>query len=238
MKHIKRIIDLFTLNIFLCFNVLNSQSQQVVPGSGELLSKLRLNKNAGGIEKVTYSNIDGDPFIYRDFIPGRMILKNGEIYSLNLRYDIYTSKIQFKDKDEIFEIINQEKLALIVIDTITFQYSNYLKSPGEANSVENSWFILKTDGKCKLFIKKNIRIQDAELPKPYQEAKPAKFIHTSDTYYLKPEDKSAVRIDNKKDLLNIFTDKKDQITEFINSNKLGVKEVYDLVKIISFYNSL
>ncbi len=88
-----------------------------------------------------------------------------------------------------------------------------------------------------MLIKKNIRIQDAELPKLYQDAKPAKFIHTGDTYYLKPENKTAVRIDNKKDLLSILADKKDEITSFINSNKLGVKEVDDLAKIISFYNN-
>ena len=89
-----------------------------------------------------------------------------------------------------------------------------------------------------LLIKKNIRVQDAEPAKLYQEAKPPKFVATADTYYLKPEGKSAVRIKNKKDLLTVLADKSDALDSYISSNKLGVKEIEDLAKIVAYYNSL
>ena len=167
-----------------------------------------------------------------------MVLKTGEVLGLSLRYDIYSRQIHFKNKDKVYEVVNPEKLDMIVIDTISFQYITYLNSPDDSKPEGGSFLILKTDGECKLFVKKNMRIQDAEVPKAFQDAQPAKFIPLGDTYYLKPDKKSAVRVDSKKDLLNILADRKNELSKFIDSNKLGTKDLDDLVKIVTFYNSL
>ncbi len=227
------------LDILLISVPENIRSQQVyLEGSEELLNILRLDQNITQFETVTYGSIDGNPFLYPDFAPGRLILKTGDTLNLSLRYDIYSRQIHFKNKDKVYEVVNPEKLDMVVIDTISFQYITCLKSPGDFSPEGSSFLILKTDGKCKLFIKKNMRLQDAEVPKAFQEAQPAKFIPLGDTYYLKPDKKNAVRVDSKKDLLNILSDRKDELSKFIDSNKLGTKDSDDLVKIVTFYNSL
>ncbi len=213
-------------------------SQIIVPGSESLLAKLRLNEGIEGIKSETYDNITGDPYIYKDFHEGELTLQNGETYRLNLRYDIYGNQVHLKDNDNIYGIIHPEKIALIVIDTVRFLYSNYGNSPGGKSSGNGSYFILENDGKCKLLIKRNIRIQDAEPPKLYQDAKPAKFIHTNNTYYLKLEDNNAVLIRNKKDILSVLNDKKEAITAYLNSNNPNIKKVEDLSGIVNYYNSL
>jgi hypothetical protein len=246
MKNLKNIMIFLIANLFLNLQILTCQEGQNETSYKDIYitdyldfeSKLRLNKSADGIDKVAYSSIDGDPYIYRDFVTGKLILRTGEILQIDLRYDTYSDQIQFKDKDQIFKVINENNLALVVIDTIMFQYCMYQKSKDDQTSVENSWFILQKNGKCNLLIKKNVRLQAAELPKAYQEAKPAKFIHIADTYYLKKESKNAVRVSGKKDLLSILSDKEKEVSEYIKTNKLGVKDLDDLVKIISFYNSL
>jgi len=203
-----------------------------------MLDKLRLNKVMDGIEYETYETTLGDPFIYKNFHEGALTLQNGDVYKLNMRYDIFGNQVHIKNKDQIFGIIYPEKVASIVIDTLKLIYCNYVNSPGDKSKPESTYFILKTDGRCSLLTKKNIRVQEAEPPKVLQDAKPAKFIHTSDTYYLKPDKKSAVRVNSKKGLLNILADKKDELKKFIDSNKLGTKDLDDLVKIVTFYNSL
>ena len=227
------------LNILFLSVPENIRSQQVyLDGSEELLNILRLDQNITQFETVTYGSIDGNPFLYADFAPGRLVLNTGEVLGLSLRYDIYSRQIHFKNKDKVYEVVNPEILDMIVIDTISFQYITYLNSPGDFNPEGSSFLILKTDGKCKLFVKKNMRIQDAEVPKAFQDAQPAKFIPLGDTYYLKPDKKSAVRVNSKKDLLNILADRKNELSKFIDSNKLGTKDLDDLVKIVTFYNSL
>jgi hypothetical protein len=218
--------------------VVSGQSQIPMVGSEEILDKLRLNKGINGIESVPYSNINGDPYIYKDFETGKLTVITGEKYDVNVRYDIYANQIHLKTDNVIYAIIHPEKVSLIEAGNLKIIYSDYKKSAEEGTTDGSSYFIVKADGKCKLLIKKNIRIQDAEPAKLYQEAKPAKFILTEDTYYLKPGDKSAVRIKSKNDILNLLSDKKEALDSFITSNKIGVKKIEDLEKIVSHYNGL
>jgi hypothetical protein len=236
MKTVKS--ALFPLSFFL-FLICSANSQIIVPQSDDLLDKLRLNKSINGIRDVPYSEITGDPFMYGNFHSGEFFLTTGEKVNLDLRYDIYADQIHIKDKkNNVFELIHPDRLSLIVIDTVKFVYSPVQKSKDNNESGKDSYFILKSDGKCKLLVKKNIRIQSAELPKAYQEAKPAKFIIKDDTYYIKSQDGNAVRVGTRRELLEILSDKKNEVAGFIDSNKLGTKREEDLVRIISFYNSL
>lgn len=235
MKTVKSIL-LISCVLLLSFS--SAHSQNVVPGSELILDKLRLNKVMHGIEYETYGTIAGDPYIYKDFHEGEMTLKNGETYKLNLRFDIYANQVHFKNNDQIYGIIYPEKIASVVIDTIRLLYSSYVNSLAIKTSGDGSYFILKADGKCKLLIKKNIRIQDAEPPKVLQDAKPAKFIHLRDTYYLKLNENAAVLIRNKKDVLAVMGDKKETISKYLKSNKSGTNNIKDLVMIVDYYNSL
>ena len=45
-----------------------------------------------------------------------------------------------------------------------------------------------------------------------------------------------MRIKNKKELLTVLADKSDELDSYIRSNKLDVKKIEDLVKIVSYYN--
>jgi hypothetical protein len=227
-----KIIRTFFLSAFLIIS-LNAQAQQIVPGSETLLDKLRLNKGISGPKNVLYADIVGNPYIFENFQKGKLILNNGEEYDITLRYDIYANELHIRANGEIYAIIHPEKVKLAEAGDIKFIYSGYTKSPEES-----SYFIVRTDGKCKLLIKKNIRIQDAEPAKLYQEAKPAKFILTNDTYYLKLEDKSAVRIRNKKEIFSVLGDQKEALNRFISSNNLAFKNVEALDKIVSYYNGL
>lgn len=231
--------DKFLL-LLICIGLsVNSVKSQlvVVPGSETMLDKLRLNKGIQGIQYETYNNTVGDPFLYKDFHEGEIAFKNGETYKLNLRYDIYADQVHLKDNDLIYGIIHPEALASVSIDTLKLLYCSFVKSPADQSS-ETGYFILKTDGKCKLLVRKKIRIQDAEPPKGIQEARPTRFVAVGDTYYLRKEGKNAVRINGKKDLLTVLEDRKEEINKLIKAEKLGTKEVDDLVKIVTFYNSL
>lgn len=212
-------------------------SQLPMVGSENLLDKLRLNKGINGIESVLYSSINGNPYIFKDFHKGKLILNTDEKLDTEIRYDMYADEIHLKDHDVLYALIHPEKVKKIEVDSLTFIYSAYVKSSGDESSEDSSYFIVIADGKCKLLVKKNIRIQDAEPPKLYVDAKPAKFISTKDTYYLKLSNKSAIRIRKEKELLSVLADKKEELSSFISSNKLEISDIKDLVKIITYYNS-
>jgi hypothetical protein len=213
-------------------------AQIPVLGTDEILEKLRLNREVEGNYNIFYKDVEGDPYIFKDFHEGTMYVIPDKKFTVNIRYDIYADQMHLKDKDQIYAIIHPDKVRLIEAGTYKFIYSAYLKSPEDKDPELSSYFILKSDGKCRLLIKKHMRVQDAETNKLYQDAKPPKFIATSDTYFLKLENKAAIRIKNKKDLLTVLADKSEAVDKYISSNKLDAKEVGDLEKIIIYYNTL
>ncbi len=215
-----------------------AQSQVPVRDSELILERLRLNKGISGEETASYSDINGNPYLFQDFTRGVITVTSGQKTEANIRFDIYANEMHIKDRGDIFAIIHPEKMKFMEVDGLKFIYSKYIKSPGEESAKDGSYFILKSDGKCKLLVRKNMRIQDAEPPKLYQDAKPAKFIPTSDIYYLKLNDESAVKIKNEKELLSILADQREALSNYIRTNKFQVKEINDLEKIITYYNSL
>jgi hypothetical protein len=235
MKSAKQIILLICL---LIFSLGSSNAQVEVSGTQFMLNKLRLNKGIEGIQITLYEDIKGDPYLFRDFQKGVLSVLNDQKFDVEIRYDLYANQMHLKNKDQIYAIIHPEKVQLIEAGDYKFIYSAYLNSPKDDEPSKSSYFIIKTGGKCTLLVKKNIRIQDAELPTLYQDAKPAKFVPTADTYFLKNDGNSAVQIRNKKDLLTVLADKSDAVKSYISSNKLGVKEIEELTKIITYYNSL
>ncbi len=235
MKSAKQLIFLACI---LIFSLESINAQVEVSGTQFMLNKLRLNKGIEGIPVTLYEDIKGDPYLFRDFQKGVLSVLNDQKFDVEIRYDLYANQMHLKNKDQIYAIIHPEKVQLIEAGDYKFIYSAYLNSPKDDEPSSSSYFILKTGGKCTLLVKKNIRIQDAELPTLYQAAKPAKFVLTADTYFLKNDGGSAVQIRNKKDLLTVLKDKSDAVKSFISSNKLGVKEIEDLAKIVAYYNSL
>ena len=235
MKSVKQLILFVCLFVFYLESV-NAQIQ--IDGTDVMLNKLRLNKGIEGIESTLYQDIQGNPYVFRDFQKGVMYVLTDQKYDVEIRYDIYADQMHLKDSNMIYAIVHPEKVKLIEAGDYKFIYSVFINSPEDDAPAPGSYFIIKTEGKCMLLIKKSMRVQDAEPPKLYQEAKPPKFIPTADTYYLKPDGKSAVRIKNKKDLLTELADKSEAINSYISSNKLGVKDIEELVKIVSYYNSL
>ncbi|MGC9342832.1 MAG: hypothetical protein ACP5E3_09035, partial [Bacteroidales bacterium] len=65
------------------------------------------------------------------------------------------------------------------------------------------------------------------------------FIHKSSLYY-KPEPGSAAfkLQKNRRKILNIFKDKKEEISLFMKQNDLNVSNEEDLIKIFNYYNQI
>jgi hypothetical protein len=204
-----------------------------IRGLDQMIMDLNVHKALEGRADNTYANTEGTPFMFPDFYTGKLILKSGESSDLDMRYDAYADQMHIKLKGNIFGISQPEKVASLKIDTLSFIYSPVQKKGNNTDA----WFVVKTDGKCKLLIKKRVILKPAEPEKPYQPAVPATFVPASDSYYLKLNEGIAVLIKNKNDILTVLDDKKSEIAGFIKSNKSGTK-LNDLIKIVEYYNSL
>jgi len=190
-----------------------------------------------GRRENTYNDVEGSPFMQKEFREGRIQLKDGRLYSGKLRYDMYTGEMQFIAKGIVYVIAFPEDIEYIEIEDVKFIYTPYLLTPSGTNPKE-SYFIVLMDGDNKLLAKKEVLLLDAVPAKPYVDPKPAQFSKKNDSYYIKKKNLSAVKIINRKSLISILEDKEAEVLDFIKKEKISHKNQEDLKKLIEHYNSL
>lgn len=232
----KRILPFLLAVSILQLIITNADAQKdLYPRSLDLLiSELNIHSALNGRTDMTYANTAGTPFFYPDFHAAVLSMKSGESFNVEMRYDSYADQMHIKLKGNIYGLSHPDKVALIKIDTLNFIYSLIRRN---GDKTDEAYFLLAADGKCKLLVKKRAFLKPAEPEKPYQPAVPATFMPAKDTYYLKLNESDAVMVKNKSQVLSVLIDKKDEISKFISSNKLGTR-LDDLLKIVQYYNSL
>jgi len=223
--------------LFLLF-VSMGYAQMEVSGMDNILLKLQIKNDIEGTIDNSYSNIEGNPFMYENFSPGEIKIKNDGIHKGLLRFDKYAGEIHFKKLDNIFAVAFPEKIEYIDIDRVRFIYSNYILSNSKVKKNASTYFIEAVDGWCKLLIKKNTVLREAKPSVGIVEAKPAKFIDNKDSFFVKIGDAPAEMIQSNKTLLLALEDKETQIATFMKKEKLSYKKIKDLKKIINYYNLL
>ena len=83
-----------------------------------------------------------------------------------------------------------------------------------------------------------MKFLDKEEVKAYADPKPARFEEPRKEYFLAIDNAPAQLITNKKNLLEMFGDRKKEMETYISKNKLSVKGDDALTRIIVYYNSL
>ena len=225
--------------IIILFGLIPTQglAQFTIWDMDNYLDQLRLDLTREGMRENTYKNVEGSPFMPKEFREGRIQLKDERLYSGKLRYDMYAGEMQFMAKEIIYAIAFPEDIEYIEIEDVKFIYTPYLLTPSGTNPKE-SYFIVLMDGDNKLLAGKEALLRDAEPAKPYIDAKPAQFAQKKDSYYIKKNDLPAVKISNRKSLISIMEDKEAEVLDFIKKEKISHKNPEDLKKMIEYYNSL
>ncbi|RLD36152.1 MAG: hypothetical protein DRI73_01200 [Bacteroidetes bacterium] len=184
--------------------------------------------------KNNYNDIEGSPFLFDDFKKGEALLKNGNLFKGEFRYDKYADQVEFKVKQGIFWIAYPAHIEYLKIDTTQLIF---IQKNAEQPD-KGSYYIVLVSGKIQLLLKESVLLQSAEDPKPYVDAQPAKFVNRKNLYYLLDERNTPIRISGKKVITNELSDKSPEISRFIKSNKISYKKEKDLIHLINYYNSL
>lgn len=150
-----------------------------------------------------------------------------------LKYNLYKDEMEFTRDGKSYYMNKKEG------STIKFTNSNATYKTYSYND-DLGYFLVHITGKNELLTK---QIVSYIPPKPaatsYQKDKPADFKRESDKHFIKFEDGSIVEIPTrKKSFLQIFNDKSNDIKKFVKENKINVKKVEDLKKVVDYLNTL
>jgi len=112
--------------ILILFGLLPNRglAQITIPEIEKYLDRIRLNRAMEGMRENTYKDVEGSPFMEKEFREGRIRLKDGRLYSGKLRYDMYAGEMQFiyyikKNDLPAVKISNRKSLIGILEDKET-----------------------------------------------------------------------------------------------------------------------
>lgn len=191
-----------------------------------------LGKTGGTAGEAGLSGQSG-MYLLPGWMNGYVVLKDNTLLDkLSLRYDLYHQQMQFIRNNDTLAFRNPDELLMLSLDGKKFVYTGYEKD----KIVTKGYFEVLTDGKCKLLLRRSIKYHlDPESgPRLTEEV----YVEEKE-YYVKKNDDLArpVRV-CKKSALCAFDDRKDEMRDYIDANRLKMKTCDDLMLLVEYYNSL
>jgi hypothetical protein len=194
-----------------------------------------MSNNSYGRNHLTMDQIDGSPFLDPDYKMGTVTTDDGLVYKdIPLRYNCYRDVLEFKKDKSVYDLMPKTKIKRVEFGGQVFAYKSYESSQG----TDYSFFEILAEGKATLCTRFTVNFYEAEDPKGFADAKPPRFDEIAKTYYVSVNNSPGRKITNSKKLIEFLADKQKDMESFISKQKLGVKKVEDLKKIIAYYNSL
>ncbi|MFY0629347.1 MAG: hypothetical protein JXR05_03135 [Flavobacteriaceae bacterium] len=182
-------------------------------------------------KELLLKSISGSPFIDDNFVAVKINEYDNVLVG---RYDAFNDHFEVKMKNSKTLYV-KKKIGNKV--TLLGSKDTYGVFRDHKNDRSNFYKILK-EGKVSLLIKEKITFQ-GRFSRAYTTYNMPVFKRSKNKLYISFDGKRAEKIPtNKKQFLQLFPKNSDQLIPFIKKNKLNVRRVNDLEKIIDFYNSL
>jgi hypothetical protein len=158
------------------------------------------------------------------------------------RYNVFNQEIAFIYGEDTLSIAAPLNVDTIAFSGKYFTYSLYIEEKKGPDVLASAYFEILNDGDFKLLRKNYVEIKENSYAKNYMGGGGdgrEYFIHQSSLYY-KPEPGSAAfkLQKNKREILHLFKDKKEEISSYIKQNKLSISSEKDLIKIFNYYNQI
>ena len=97
---------------------------------------------------------------------------------------------------------------------------------------------LLEEGEATLYAHAAVSYVEPEEAGAYKDPEPAKFVKKPTEYYIRLGQEAALKVGNKKEVVSLFPDHRDEIATFIKKNKIKTTKAEDLQELVKYYNSL
>jgi hypothetical protein len=181
------------------------------------------------------NEVQGTPYLNFEYETGT-ILSDADILYKNvpLRYNCFKDMLEFKRNDKAYYAYPKETVKKAEFGGKVFVYKAFEKD----GHIDKAYFEELVKGKAALYSRYLVNFHEATPSNGIIDAVPARYGDLLEIRYISIDSLPAIKIENKKKLVEIFGDKKNEIDALISRQKLSVKKKDDLLKIITFYNSL
>lgn len=199
----------------------------------EISSNTRFDKHIdelnNGKTKIKYSDIQGIPYYYAQFIDAKVGDNSGTI---PIRYNTFLDTVEVVEKEDVYELPKDETIPPLIFST-TKEKLVFLKT----NDLYSGYFFELTMGKYRILKKVITKYQPATpAPNSLIAGTSAQFILQKPIYFIQSENSFVKIPKSAKELAAYFRDKAKAIKDFIDKNKIKLNREEDLIKLGNFLN--
>jgi hypothetical protein len=187
----------------------------------------------GRIWRNLYYRVRGHQFLFSDsFLPATIVINGKTFPGISIKYDVCNDELLTKAGQNIIIQLNKQ-----MVESFTFEYNNkswrFLKLEKDSLNDLNSYVNLLYKGDVSLFVKYRKSILLLAVDNKYDE-----FELMLKIYVMK--DGKAFPVSNQKDVIALYSSYKQQIRNFIRTNKLQIsrKSPESFVPLIEYCDKL
>lgn len=215
----------------LFFGITSFKAQQI-----DLNRNANFNKSIdeinNGQKKIKYSDIQGTPYYYANFVPARVGDTSGII---PIRYSPFLDSVEILDKNSgnVYELPKESTYPKFIFETTGERLVLV-----NTNNEYSGYFFELIGGKNRLLKKISTKFKN-EIPSQnsFLSAVPAKFEIQKPIYFIMMGDNIIKVTKRSDDIINVLpAEKKDTAKDFIKTNKIKLNEELDLIKLVTFLN--
>ncbi|HLG40079.1 MAG TPA: hypothetical protein VI461_10435 [Chitinophagaceae bacterium] len=181
--------------------------------------------------------VSGSPYFNDDWMYGKAELADGSKYqNIKLKLDLIDNSLLFLNADSNEMIATASIKSITLTDNLSgkeynFIFSSFIKT---TEKIETGWYQALAEGQATMYKRITKKINEV---RPYGSATIEQNINTSNKYFLFTNSVfSAVK--KFKDIPNILSDKKDDLSKYAVSMKLTGKTDEDYADLITYYNQI
>ena len=197
-------------------------------------------KDAFGLSDEQFKNLKGSPYINEEFVSGN-IYNGKELTASNvyLRYNAFSDEIEIKkskhSSDQEYGALIKEPEVFVKIDEQLYVFLPYQNSNEKGHYFE----ILSEEKAFDLYKKTEVDYTSPRQAKTsYDKDKPAEFKQTN-SYYLVAKNGTFYQLPNSKNkMVKLLSKENKKVKEYAYKNKLDLDKEKDIIRLVSYYNSV
>jgi hypothetical protein len=238
----KKILFITSICLAAYSNHASAQSVTKTPNGNVtgVSSLTQVGINGAPVMDSEYVEVDGNPYLFSDWVSGSVNLQDNKSLTATLKFDICNNHLLFQSKDgtalELKNdarsfVLNTGDKALSDISPLVF-VNGY---PPVGQRTESSWFQLIADGKTRLlkYYKKQIKEE-----KQFTSATTTKSFISMKYYYIFKNNQLIEVSPSKKEIFKVLNDHSSELETYAKTNNINFKSDIDLAKLFAYYNSL
>jgi hypothetical protein len=189
-----------------------------------------------------YEGVRGTPFFSEKWQKGSVTMKNGKkIDKLDLKIDLFNHDVIMKRPNGDSIIIFAHTVDQVSLDDLNDGSVHVFKKSGSFKEAgpKDAFVEVLYEGKYTLLAERKKTIVKASYTGAYNTGKPYDEFKDEIAYYLKKQDKNPIKIKlSRKSVLDELENHQGELKSFISKENIDFKNEMDVVKVLTYYDSL